>query len=41
MRFYTKNRKYYCGIDLHTKTMYVCLMDDSGVEDRHLWRIGG
>jgi len=22
MRFYTKNHKYYCGIDLHTKMMY-------------------
>jgi len=30
MRFYTENRKYYCGIDLHTKTMYVCILDDTG-----------
>lgn len=30
MRFYTENRKYYCGIDLHTKTMYVCILDENG-----------
>ncbi len=30
MRFYTENRKYYCGIDLHTKTMYVCILDETG-----------
>ncbi len=29
MRFYTENRKYYCGIDLHTKTMYVCILDET------------
>ena len=27
MRFYTKQHKYYCGIDLHTRTMYVCILD--------------
>jgi transposase len=30
MRFYTKQHKYYCGIDLHAKTMYVCIMDQGG-----------
>jgi transposase len=30
MRFYTKQHKYYCGIDLHTKKMYVCILDSSG-----------
>ena len=30
MRFYTENRKYYCGIDLHTKMMYVCILDQAG-----------
>ena len=30
MRFYTKQHQYYCGIDLHAKTMYVCLLDDRG-----------
>jgi len=28
MRFYTENRKYYCGIDLHTKAMYVCIANE-------------
>jgi transposase len=30
MRFYNKQHKYYCGIDLHTKTMYVCIIDQEG-----------
>jgi len=30
MRFYTKQHKYYCGIDLHTKKMYVCILDAEG-----------
>lgn len=27
MRFYTEKHRYYCGIDLHTKTMYICIVD--------------
>ncbi len=27
MRFYAKQHKSYCGIDLHTKMMYVCIID--------------
>ena len=27
MRFYTGQHQYYCGIDLHTKNMYVCIVD--------------
>jgi len=30
MRFYNKQHKYYCGIDLHTKTMYVCILNQAG-----------
>ena len=30
MRFYTQQHQYYCGIDLHTKTMYICIIDQSG-----------
>ena len=30
MRFYTKQHPFYCGIDLHARTMYVCLLDQSG-----------
>ncbi len=28
MRFYTKQHLYYCGIDLHARTMYVCILQD-------------
>jgi hypothetical protein len=27
MRFYTEAHRYYCGIDLHARSMYVCIMD--------------
>ena len=30
MRFYTKQHKYYCGIDLHTRVMYLCILNASG-----------
>ena len=30
MRFYTKQHRFYCGIDLHTKKMYVCILDGTG-----------
>lgn len=30
MRFYRGNHRYYCGVDLHARTMYLCLMDDQG-----------
>jgi len=30
MKFYTRQHKYYCGIDLHTKKMYVCILDSTG-----------
>ena len=30
MQFYTENRKYFCGIDLHTKTMFVCILNELG-----------
>src|SRR3990170_8488780 len=30
MRFYTKQHAYYCGIDLHARTMYVCILDGEG-----------
>ena len=30
MRFYTKSHKHYCGIDLHAKKMYVCILDGDG-----------
>ena len=30
MRFYTKQHPFYCGIDLHARTMYVCILDQAG-----------
>jgi hypothetical protein len=30
MRFYNRPHTYYCGIDLHVKTMYVCILDRVG-----------
>jgi transposase len=30
MKFYNKQHKYYCGIDLHKKTMYICIQDRKG-----------
>ena len=30
MRFYTKPHRHSCGIDLHAKTMYVCILNQEG-----------
>src|SRR5919108_628895 len=30
MRFYTQQHKFYCGIDLHARTMYVCILNQAG-----------
>lgn len=30
MNFYTRQHKHYCGIDLHAKAMYVCILDQAG-----------
>lgn len=30
MKFYSQQHKYYCGIDLHARTMYVCIIDQKG-----------
>ena len=27
MRFYTENHEHCCGIDLHARSMYVCILD--------------
>jgi hypothetical protein len=38
MRFYIRQHPWYGGIDLHTRTMYVCLLNQDGdiVVPRHL-----
>jgi transposase len=30
MRFYTKQHQFYCGIDLHARSMYVCMVNKDG-----------
>ena len=30
MQFYTKQHQTYCGIDLHARTMYVCILNQAG-----------
>lgn len=30
MRFYTTMHKFYCGIDLHARSMYLCILDQEG-----------
>jgi transposase len=30
MRFYTKQHRFYCGIDLHARTMYLCILNQAG-----------
>jgi hypothetical protein len=38
MRFYNSQHQFYCGIDLHARTMHVCILDRAGcvVLDRNL-----
>jgi transposase len=35
MKFYTKQHKFYCGIDLHARKMYVCILNDKGKVQVH------
>ena len=30
MRFYNRQHRFYCGIDLHARTMFVVIMDQAG-----------
>jgi transposase len=30
MRFYTRQHTHYCGIDLHARTMYLCILNQAG-----------
>src|SRR5439155_24565168 len=38
MRFYNQSHRFYCGVDLHARTMYLCILDDAGqvVFDKNL-----
>ena len=35
MRFYTQQHRYYCGIDLHARRMYICILDSEGTVRVH------
>ena len=30
MGFYTQQHRFTCGIDLHARSPYACILDDSG-----------
>lgn len=38
MRFSTKQHQFYCGLDLHARTIYVCVLHQAGeiLLHRHL-----
>ena len=38
MRFYNQQHSFYCGIDLHARTMHLCILDHAGntVFDKNL-----
>ena len=46
MRFYTESHKHYGGIDLHARTMYLCILNQEGETLLHRelpcdpWKIG-
>jgi len=29
MRFYTGQHRHYCGVDLHARSMYVCVLEQA------------
>lgn len=38
MRYYQQQHRFYCGVDLHARTMYLCILDQTGqtVFDKNL-----
>ena len=36
MRFYQQQHGFYCGVDLHARTMHVCVVDDEGQTREHV-----
>ncbi len=35
MRFYDQQHEFYCGVDLHTRRMYQCILDREGTKRLH------
>ncbi len=36
MRFYRRQHGFYCGVDLHARTMHVCVVDAEGQTREHV-----
>jgi hypothetical protein len=37
MRFYDRPHQYYAGIDLHARTMHLCVLDQAGFDPEELF----
>ena len=35
MRYYSQQHRFYCGVDLHASTMYLCILDHAGTNVLH------
>ena len=35
MRFYRQQHRFYCGVDLHARSMHVCIVDHDGQTKVH------
>jgi len=35
MQFYNRQHKFYCGIYLHARKMYVCILDEKEEVRKH------
>lgn len=35
MRFFTDSHQHYCGVDLHARSMYACILDQKGAVKLH------
>jgi len=35
MRFYNQPHQFYCGVDLHARTLYLCVLDQDGTTRLH------
>jgi hypothetical protein len=39
MKFYVKQNKYYCGIDLHARNLYACIIEQKGEIVKHIFSL--
>ena len=40
MRFYQQQHRFYCGVDLHARSMHVCIVDHEGQTKVHKNHLG-